>query len=90
MLTHVDVGPPSPSQLRLELPGGEELRVRCPVRPDLLRVMEALPWWEQACLARPELLVDVADADAIERGDTPPRRPYGRLVRAGDGPSTET
>ena len=48
--------------LHLELPDGETLDVRCPVRPDLLAVWRQLPWWEQACEALPALVEDAKQA----------------------------
>ena len=45
-------------------PPAEQLRVRCPVRPELLRLWQTLPWWDEACAALPELAADAADAAA--------------------------
>jgi tRNA pseudouridine65 synthase len=46
------------AELRLRLADGDHIDVRCPVRADLINVWCHLPWWEQACAARPSLRDD--------------------------------
>lgn len=48
--------------MHLELPGGESLDVRCPVRPDLIAVWRHLPWWQEACASLPSLRDDAEEA----------------------------
>lgn len=54
-------------ELQLTLADGEPLHVRCPVRPDLVRVWSSLPWWEEACAAMPSLRDDAADGLLADR-----------------------
>ncbi|KAL1523340.1 hypothetical protein AB1Y20_018285 [Prymnesium parvum] len=51
------------ARISLALPDGEEVDVRCPVRPALLEVWRQLPWWEQACAALPHLAWEAEQLD---------------------------
>ena len=48
-------------ELHLQLPYGDPLSVRCPVRPDLVCLWRGLPWWDEAVAAVPSLADDARE-----------------------------
>ena len=52
------------AEISLTLDDGHTIDVRCPVRPELLKLWQRLPWWEQACEALPVLRLDAEEMTA--------------------------
>lgn len=73
------------AELRLELPDGDAIDVRCPVRADLISVWRDLPWWEDACAALPGLVEDEALASVDLAHAAAAEDPTDRAAAAGCG-----